>query len=98
MRGTKAGILTDRVQAAQVEQVLRRNKQDIYADIWKLNLNMALRISDLLSLTFEDVQANTIRITEGKTGKVKHFPINVAARAIIDKRRKDNPEDIYFRA
>ncbi|MFC0139792.1 tyrosine-type recombinase/integrase [Erwinia mallotivora] len=86
----------DRVQVAQIEQVLRRNKQDTYADIWRLNLNLALRISDLLALTFEDVQANTLRITETKTGKVKQFPINDAARAIIEKRRKSNSEDIYL--
>ncbi|WP_034940909.1 tyrosine-type recombinase/integrase [Erwinia mallotivora] len=86
----------DRVQAAQIEQVLRRSKQETYAEIWRLNLNLALRISDLLALTFEDVQANTLRITETKTGKVKQFPINDAARAIIEKRRKENPEDVYL--
>lgn len=86
----------DKAQAVQIEKVLRRNKQETYADIWKLNLNMALRVSDLLSLTFESVQGSTIRIVETKTGKVKQFPINDAARAIIEKRRRDNPEDVYL--
>lgn len=83
-------------QAGQIEKVLRRNKQETYADVWRLNLNMALRISDLLALTFEAVQGNTIRITETKTGKVKQFPINDAARAIIERRRAENPDDVFL--
>ncbi|MFK3875893.1 tyrosine-type recombinase/integrase [Pantoea agglomerans] len=83
-------------QAKQIEAVLHRNGQDTFADCWKLNLNMALRISDLLVLTFEAVQGITIRITETKTGKIKQFPINDAARAIIDKRRAANPEDVFL--
>lgn len=86
----------DKAQAVQIEQVLRRNGQETYADVWRLNLNMALRISDLLALTFEAVQGNTIRITESKTGKVKQFPINDAARAIIEKRRAANPDDVFL--
>jgi len=83
-------------QARQIEAVLRRNGQESFADCWKLNLNMALRISDLLSLKFEDVQGTNINMREAKTGKVKQFPINDAARAIIEKRQRENSGDVYL--
>ncbi|WP_414693974.1 tyrosine-type recombinase/integrase [Pantoea agglomerans] len=63
---------------------------------WNLNLNMALRISDLLAITFEAVQGSTIRVIETKSGKIKQFPIIDAARAIIEKHRVANPEDVFL--
>nr|UVX69074.1 MAG: integrase family protein [Bacteriophage sp.] len=95
-------------QAGQIEKVLRRNKQETYADVWRLNLNMALRISDLLALTFDDVKGNVLRLNEQKTarkakgdqpakpGKAKTIEINDTARAIIEKRRAENPDDVFL--
>lgn len=95
-------------QAVQIEKVLRRNKQETYADVWVLNLNMALRISDLLALTFDDVKGNVLRLNEQKTarkakgdqpaklGKAKTIEINEAAREIIERRRKAFPDDVFL--
>ena len=41
-------------EAREIEAVLRR-RNETFADAWALNLNLALRISDLLALTFDDV-------------------------------------------
>ena len=41
-------------EAAAIEKVLRY-RNETFADAWALNLNLALRISDLLALTYKDV-------------------------------------------
>jgi len=98
----------DKAQAVQIEKVLRRNGQETYADVWRLNLNMALRISDLLALTFDDVKGNVLRLNEQKTarkakgdqpaksGKAKTIEINDVARSIIEKRRQAYPDDVFL--
>lgn len=82
-------------EAAAIEKVLRY-RNETYADAWALNLNLALRISDLLALTYKDVAGAEIRITEGKTKKARVIPINEKAREIINRRRAAYPEDIFL--
>ena len=82
-------------EARQIETVLRR-RNVTFADAWALNLNLALRISDLLALTFDDVAGNVVTIKEKKTGKLKVFPINNRAREIISRRRAAYPEDVFL--
>ena len=82
-------------EAAAIEKVLRY-RNETFADAWALNLNLALRISDLLALTYKDVAGTEIRITEGKTKKARVIPINEKARDIINRRRATYPEDIFL--
>lgn len=82
-------------EARQIEAALRR-RNETFADAWALNLNLALRISDLLALTFDDVAGNVVTIKEKKTGKLKVFPINNRAREIISRRRAAYPEDVFL--
>ncbi|CAH6659896.1 tyrosine-type recombinase/integrase [Pseudocitrobacter vendiensis] len=82
-------------EARQIEAVLRR-RNETFADAWALNLNLALRISDLLALTFDDVAGNVVTIKEKKTGKLKVFPINNRAREIISRRRAAYPTDVFL--
>ncbi|CAK7012242.1 MAG: tyrosine-type recombinase/integrase [Citrobacter freundii] len=82
-------------EARQIEAVLR-HRNETFADAWALNLNLALRISDLLALTFDDVAGNVVTIKEKKTSKLKVFPINNRARGIINRRRAAYPEDVFL--
>ncbi|HFR4131379.1 tyrosine-type recombinase/integrase [Raoultella ornithinolytica] len=82
-------------EAAAIEKVLRY-RNETYADAWALNLNLALRISDLLALTYKDVAGMEIRITEGKTKKARVIPINEKARDIINRRHAAYPEDVFL--
>ncbi|WJD88470.1 hypothetical protein QRD25_02430 [Serratia marcescens] len=52
-------------EAQQIEAVLR-HRNETFADAWALNLNLALRISDLLALTFDDVTGNVVTIRKRK--------------------------------
>lgn len=68
----------------------------LYSDIWRFGINTALRISDLLSLTFDDVSGSKLTIKEGKTGKTRSIDLNSGAKAIIAARRKANPHHTYL--
>ena len=68
----------------------------LYADIWRFGVNTALRISDLLSLTFADVQGDKLVIKEAKTGKTRSIDLNSSAKAIIGRRRKAHPDHTYL--
>lgn len=74
------------------------NGSSLYADVWKVGVNLALRISDLLSLSMEDVVdaegtvKEVLSLAEGKTGKVRNIKINKGAATVIARRRKDNPD------
>lgn len=81
-------------QARQIDKALR-NHSEVAADAWKLNLQLALRISDLLSVKYEDIQGKFLRLKEGKTGKQRELVLNSEAVKIIKRRRKDFPDDIF---
>ena len=87
-------------QRTQVEAQLIAAGQ-IYHDIWKLGINTALRISDLLALTMADVvaldtEAPALNIIEIKTGKARKIVINASALAILQRRLADYPTHHYL--
>ncbi len=43
------------------------------ANIWDVGLNLALRISDLLSIKFDDIHSERLIVKEGKTGKLANY-------------------------
>lgn len=68
----------------------------LYADIWRFGVNTALRISDLLSLTFDDVQGGSLTIKESKTGKTREIDLNSSAKTIVERRRAAHPTHTYL--
>ena len=81
-----------------IHRTLENKFKPIYADIWKIGCNLSLRISDLLELTFEEIDLENRRIdlNEIKTKKYKTVRLNDAAIQAIQARRKLNPTDIYL--
>ncbi|MFV1468362.1 tyrosine-type recombinase/integrase [Idiomarina sp. HB] len=79
-----------------VSHLLNRTFGQQIADIWDLGLNLALRISDLLSIRFEDIQGDRLNIRERKTGKIATIKLNDKALSIIDRLRRDNPDHVYL--
>jgi integrase len=87
-------------QRDQVEAHLQQAGR-IYYDIWKLGLNTALRISDLLALTMADVKrldakSPVLDLKEIKTGKSRRIVINKTAFQIMQKRLADYPKAKYL--
>lgn len=66
------------------------------ADVWHIGLNLALRISDLLSIRFEDIKDDRLIIRESKTGKLANIQLNTKAREHIARVRAQHPDHIYL--
>ena len=88
----------DKEQINLIHSLLNNKFGGIYGDIWKVGVNLSLRISDLLNLKYTDfnLKDRTLNLTESKTGKAKSIRLNQAAVDIIIKRRQDHPSDVWL--
>ena len=66
------------------------------ADVWNIGLNLALRISDLLSIRFSDIQGDRLILREGKTGKLATIKLNEKVRTTIGRIRAEHPDHVYL--
>ncbi|TKF78089.1 site-specific integrase [Vibrio kanaloae] len=66
------------------------------ADVWHIGLNLALRISDLLSIRFEDIHGDRVIIRESKTGKFANIQLNTKAQQHIARLREQHPDHTYL--
>ena len=85
-----------REQISIVTHLLRKHGGHLYADIWEFGINVALRISDLLSLRMgESAQAaekGELILVERKTGKSRRITLNVKAVDVIRRRVERHPQ------
>jgi len=81
-----------------IHTLLENKFGQLYADIWKVGVNLSLRISDLLSLQYSqlNIQDRSLQLTESKTGKQKMIRLNSAAIAVIERRRQEHPSDCWL--
>jgi len=73
----------------------------IYVDIWKVGVNTALRISDLLSLTMEAVrelnaEQPALNVIEKKTGKPRKIVVNQTALAVMQRRLNEHSKHVWL--
>jgi integrase len=85
-------------EVMMVERLLRTHHSDLYGDIWRIGVNLSLRISDLLAIRFADLDLDNhlYTLAEGKTGKIRHIRLNPTALALIEKRRAQYPDDVFL--
>ena len=88
-------------QINQIETLLATHNPQYYADLWKVGLNLSLRISDLIALTFDqldkvDPDNRVLSLTEGKTGKSRDLVLNKTVVDIVKRRREQHPDDVYL--
>lgn len=88
---TKAEIET-------VEHLMRKHKGDLYGDIWRIGVNLALRISDLLAIEYNalDLERRELRLVESKTGKPRTLRLNDTVVRLVERRRREHPSDRYL--
>ena len=81
-----------------VTTLINKRYGSLYADIWKVGLNLSLRISDLLSLRYDqlDLEGRALSLIEQKTGKSKAIRLNQTVLDIIQRRREQQPNDIWL--
>ena len=87
-------------QREQLEYLLAERGQ-VFFDAWKFGVNTALRISDLLSITMQDVrdvdsERRLLTIKEAKTGKTRRLKLNNSAMAVVARRLTDNAGDKWL--
>ena len=81
-----------------IHNYLKKEPSSIYADIWKIGVNLSLRIGDLLKIKFSDLNITdrTLVLQEEKTGKSKTIRLNNPAIEVINARRSKYPNDVYL--
>lgn len=81
-----------------IHTLLRKHGSQDYADIWKLGINVAYRISDLLSIEKKhlNLDKRELEILEKKTNKKRTVRLNDTAMKIIIRRLSDHPDDKYL--
>ena len=81
-----------------VSLLLQKYGGNLYRDIWKVGINVSLRISDLLAIRYSDLDLENrrLQLREMKTGKNKEIRLNDTVIKIIEKRRKQFPEDEFL--
>ena len=88
----------NKAEIAMIHAVLAKKFGQLYADIWKVGVNLSLRISDLLTLKYADLnlEERSLKLTEAKTGKLKTIRLNSAAILVIVRRQQENPADTWL--
>jgi integrase len=86
---------------AEVQQIthkltLNARGNTLYADLWNFGLQVALRITDLLTITYEEALSGRVVLKEGKTGKTRSIELNSKAQEIVKARRAAHPHHTYL--
>ena len=88
----------DKSQINLVHALIEKKFGQLYADIWKVGVNMSLRISDLLALKYSDLDlsSRSVRLIDQKTRKKNMVRLNQAVIDIVSRRRLENPDHIWL--
>lgn len=65
-------------------RLIRTNENRSFGLLTVVGINLGLRISDLLQLTYEDLRGDDLIIREGKTGKERKLKLNYHIQAAIE--------------
>lgn len=85
-------------EIALIELLLRKHFNELYSDIWRVGINLALRISDLLAIRYSELDLVKAQYTlvEGKTNKRRTVALNKTVVSIITRRQAEYPNDTYL--
>ena len=87
-----------KAEVDMIHAALNKMYGQLYADIWKVGVNLSLRIGDLLNLKYTELNLDdrTLKLTEAKTGKLKLIRLNASAIAVIARRQQEQPADAWL--
>lgn len=80
---TTADYIEYDTATATANKLLKDPKSELIGRYIIIAINTGLRSGDILQLTYESLQGDTLTITEQKTGKNKIIALNAAIKAII---------------
>tara|TARA_R110001583_G_scaffold194969_1_gene368019 strand:+ start:14106 stop:14666 length:561 start_codon:yes stop_codon:yes gene_type:complete len=78
-----------------ISHLLERRCSKQMSDIWNIGLNLALRISDLLSIRFDDIKGDRLIVKESKTGKLANIKLNDKVLKNIRRIQQEHPMHIF---
>lgn len=87
--------IKQRETVGRIGELLHQQFGQQMADIWNVGVNLALRISDLLSVRFTDIENDRLILTESKTGKTANIQLNDKAKGILQRIRQEHPAHEY---
>ena len=79
-------------------KLIRSGENPTFGLLIITGINLGLRISDLLDLSFNQLRADTITIKEGKTGKQRILKVNENIKTAIAHFSEENGEFHAFRS
>ena len=79
-----------------ISHLLERRYSKQMANVWDIGLNLALRISDLLSITFQDIHDDRLLIHESKTSKLANIQLNQEALTTMKQIQIEHPHHLYL--
>jgi len=87
-----------KAEVDMIHAALNKKYGQLYADIWKVGVNVSLRIGDLLALKYANLnlEERTLKLTEAKTGKLKCIRLNAPAITVIVRRQQEQPTDTWL--
>jgi integrase len=88
--------ITDENTLKLVPILLKKHYGQQFQDVWVVGVNLALRISDLLSIRYSDINNGRLRIKESKTNKSVDIPLNEKAAAVVEVIMNKYPDDEYL--
>lgn len=79
-----------------IQNFFTKHQRIKMACLVQLGCNVALRITDLLSIKFSDIEDNLLVLKEQKTGKTRKVTLNDRALSAIHELQKHYPKDEYL--
>lgn len=79
-----------------ISHLLERTYSKQMSDVWNIGLNLALRISDLLSIKFDDIDNDRLLVKESKTGKLANIKLNEKTMVAIREIHTEHPDHVYL--
>lgn len=79
-------------------KLIRSGENPVFGLLIVAGVNLGLRVSDLLDLSFADLKQDTVTITEKKTGKFRTLKINDNVRVAMEHFKEENDNFKAFRS
>lgn len=90
----KRGIAQDEIDSIVVNLEKARVGEQV-ADMFRFSIETAMRLGEICAIRWKDVSEKTITLPKTKNGDVRHVPLSLAAREIIEKRRGIDPDSVF---
>jgi len=79
-----------------IQNFFKKHNRIRMAYLVQLGCNIALRITDLLSIRFSDIEDNLLVLREQKTGKTRKITLNDRSLDAVRQLRAEYPEHVYL--